>query len=221
MRTPNPTLKNRRREEILKVAAELFAGKNFHEVKMTDVAERVKIAKGSLYLHFKSKEELYISIITVRLEALLQMLKERFDRRQSPLTNLRRIIVHTYSFMCKYEYFFHIWYREKLNCSRSSHREIRHVYQEIKNLLASVLEEGIRSRYFHDQPVERLVDWILGLVDAAVLRGLQLNTADRREERVLLYEFVLRSIGTPSAWKQHQAGEDEPAIEELNRRVFV
>lgn len=52
-----------RRNEILDVAQDLFSKKGFDGTSTNDILERVGIARGTLYYHFKSKEEILDSLI--------------------------------------------------------------------------------------------------------------------------------------------------------------
>ena len=47
-----------RRNEILDVAGRLFIKKGYDSVTMSDIAAEIKVAKGTIYYYFKSKEEL-------------------------------------------------------------------------------------------------------------------------------------------------------------------
>ena len=61
-----------RRNEILDVAERLFATKGFDGTSTNDILEEIGIARGTLYYHFKSKEDILdamIDRITVRLLA--------------------------------------------------------------------------------------------------------------------------------------------------------
>lgn len=51
-----------RRQAIIRAAEEIFSRKGYRETTMLEIAERAGTAKGTLYLHFKSKEELYLTI---------------------------------------------------------------------------------------------------------------------------------------------------------------
>ena len=210
MRPINQKHKIERRYEILTVAAKLFAEKNYHQVLMDEVAEKAGVAKGSLYNYFSNKEDLYISIIVFRLESLLKLLHERIDNNQTPLINLRRIIIHIYSFMAKYPHFFQIWYREKLNCQNNTHQRIQELYQEIKDLLSVALDRGISEGILYPQCSKFIVDICLGMIDAAVIRSANLSTEEQRRERILLFEFILDAMGTEKAKQLHQSGLDEP-----------
>ncbi|WP_309121429.1 helix-turn-helix domain-containing protein [Paenibacillus sp.] len=52
-----------KKRQIIEAALKLFATKGFHETSIQDIAESVGIAKGSVYLHFKSKEDLLVSAL--------------------------------------------------------------------------------------------------------------------------------------------------------------
>ena len=52
-----------RKNEILDAAEELFVTKGFDKTSTNDILERVGIARGTLYYHFKSKEEILNAMI--------------------------------------------------------------------------------------------------------------------------------------------------------------
>ncbi len=72
------SLKEKQREErealILAAAEEMLAEKGYHETSMDEVALRVGISKGTLYLHFASKEDLIFTLLQrYAVEFLRQM----------------------------------------------------------------------------------------------------------------------------------------------------
>ena len=52
-----------RKKEILDIAEELFTTKGYDKTSTTDILERVGIARGTMYYHFKSKEEILDALI--------------------------------------------------------------------------------------------------------------------------------------------------------------
>lgn len=70
------SLKERQRKEreglILTTAEEVFLEKGFHDTSMDEIAARVGIAKGTVYLHFPGKEELVIAILERDMQSFLQ-----------------------------------------------------------------------------------------------------------------------------------------------------
>lgn len=54
-----------RKQEILKVAAELFIEKGYYEVSVEQIAEKIGIVKGTCYRYFSSKKELFFAALDV------------------------------------------------------------------------------------------------------------------------------------------------------------
>jgi len=54
--------KQQRREEIIQAAEKVFFTKGFEKSTMDDIAEHAELSKGTLYLYFKSKEDLHMAV---------------------------------------------------------------------------------------------------------------------------------------------------------------
>ena len=54
--------KQQRREEIIQAAEKVFFTKGFDKSTMDDIAEHAELSKGTLYLYFKSKEDLHMAV---------------------------------------------------------------------------------------------------------------------------------------------------------------
>lgn len=66
-----------KREAICRAAAQLFASKPYHEVRQEDIAERAGVGKGTLYIYFRSKDELYLALAREGFAALVERVRER------------------------------------------------------------------------------------------------------------------------------------------------
>ncbi|WP_100407120.1 TetR/AcrR family transcriptional regulator [Bacillus solitudinis] len=87
---------NDKQERILHSAMNLFANKGYHFTSMQEIAEDVGISKGSLYLNFKSKEELLLSIIKRYQDEMFEKLAfVSKDTYLSPFENLtKQVFIH-------------------------------------------------------------------------------------------------------------------------------
>jgi len=56
------------RDEILKAAIRLFASRGFHETSMSEVARAARVSKALIFWHFKTKEELFMAVLSRLLE---------------------------------------------------------------------------------------------------------------------------------------------------------
>jgi len=63
---------NDKKHQIIEAALRLFASKGFHATSIQDIAEEVGIAKGSVYLHFKSKEDVLISALKHTVHRMIE-----------------------------------------------------------------------------------------------------------------------------------------------------
>src|SRR6266487_626347 len=76
METPHQLLKERQRREraelILEAAEAVFTEKGYHEASIDEIALRVGVAKGTLYQHFASKEELVFALFESQIETILE-----------------------------------------------------------------------------------------------------------------------------------------------------
>ena len=68
--------KQRRRNDILDAAEHVFFEKGLKSATMDEVAEEAELSKGTLYLYFKSKEDLYLGITERALTVLKQMFQQ-------------------------------------------------------------------------------------------------------------------------------------------------
>jgi AcrR family transcriptional regulator len=73
-----------RRSEILAAAAKVFATKGFVATHMEDIAEAARLAKGTLYLYFQSKDAIYQATVRQAMTTLAALTEERV-RKESDL----------------------------------------------------------------------------------------------------------------------------------------
>ena len=73
-RAINKEQKLERKKNILKTALELFKKSSFHEININDIAKKTGIAKGTVFLYFKTKEELFLSLTEIEIKKLFNEL---------------------------------------------------------------------------------------------------------------------------------------------------
>ncbi|MCP4133478.1 MAG: TetR/AcrR family transcriptional regulator [bacterium] len=62
----------RRKEHILECAQTVFAEKGYYETQVSDIVKVAKIAKGTIYQYFKNKEDVFLSLLNIYLDAWAQ-----------------------------------------------------------------------------------------------------------------------------------------------------
>ena len=77
-----------RKKEILDVAEELFTAKGYESTSTTDILERVGIARGTLYYHFKSKEEILDALIDRIIQGMVSNIRLALSDKSTALQKL-------------------------------------------------------------------------------------------------------------------------------------
>ena len=80
-----------KRESILRAATRVFARNGYFNSKVADIARAAGVADGTVYLYFKSKEEILHSIFDQNMAAAIAADRKLIDKLRDPREKLRRI----------------------------------------------------------------------------------------------------------------------------------
>ena len=134
--------KEQRRNMIIDAAQKIFFKKGIENSTMDDVAREAELSKGTLYLYFKSKEDIQLAIAMRGSDILKVMMHKRLSDHKTGFENLLELAETAINFSGKhrhyYEFFlfFHIADYDQLNLEKS--RVIKYLTEQ--SPLAIVLE---------------------------------------------------------------------------------
>src|ERR1044072_7431658 len=81
-----------KRERILDAAERIFARHGFFAAKVSDVAKEAGVADGTIYLYFKNKDDLLISLFERRMQQVNETLRPAPAKVKSPREQLRAFV---------------------------------------------------------------------------------------------------------------------------------
>lgn len=89
--------KETRRRDLLRAAAATFAERPYGEIKVAEIAAAAGLAKGTVYLYFRTKEELFLQLVLEQLAEWLAELERELTAGSAPLTpaELADLLTHT------------------------------------------------------------------------------------------------------------------------------
>src|SRR5687768_7633800 len=87
---PSTQRRTDKRTLITDAAVEVFAERGFHQARVSDIARRAGVADGTIYLYFKNKEDLLLSIFEEKMDFLLGGLREALSDTDDPIERIRR-----------------------------------------------------------------------------------------------------------------------------------
>jgi AcrR family transcriptional regulator len=80
--------KEARREEILTAAYKVFVEKGLTSATVDDIAAVAELSKGTIYLYFHSKEDLYLSVMNRGLDIMLEMFEKATSTGDDPMQTI-------------------------------------------------------------------------------------------------------------------------------------
>jgi len=83
--------KQQRREEIINAAEKVFISKGFDQSTMDDIADEAELSKGTLYLYFKSKEQLHMEVARKAIILLNTCTSAAAEKASNALEKLREM----------------------------------------------------------------------------------------------------------------------------------
>jgi AcrR family transcriptional regulator len=83
------------RQRIQDVAIELFAEQGYEKTSLREIAERLDVTKAALYYHFKTKEEILVSIFAALTQPILDLIE--WGREQPHTLETKQEIIRRYS----------------------------------------------------------------------------------------------------------------------------
>lgn len=89
MSTDEGAKRRGKRELILEAAIRVFADRGFNSARVSDVAKEAGVADGTIYLYFKTKEEILLSIFEQSMDTLRDGLVARLDGVSDPMERVR------------------------------------------------------------------------------------------------------------------------------------
>ena len=89
---PKANAASGKRERILEAAVRVFAAEGFYNAKVAQIAQEAGVADGTIYLYFKSKDDLLISLFEDRMEGINANLRNALQASASAADKLRAVV---------------------------------------------------------------------------------------------------------------------------------
>ena len=155
------------RENILRHASDLFAGRDFARVSIDEVAARCRIGKGSVYRQFGSKEELYATVVIDGFMQLQREIRQALVDCTSTRARIEVVVRHTMVYFWSRRQFFALL-RDPTALPPRLERAYLRQRQELAKMIAAILGEGAASGALRaDLDMRIVAESLLGM-----LRGI-------------------------------------------------
>jgi len=158
-----------KKNNIIKIAANLFSQKSFHDVTMDEIAEKVGVAKGTIYLYFSSKDNLLFEILEHTFGSIEALLEKEVNTASLAPEKLKKVLAIIIKF-----------YRGNIDVLKILSRNETHLIQEHHDLTEKwrlrrielyekIIEKGIKEGSFKTRNTELAALILYGAVGAVMV----------------------------------------------------
>lgn len=182
--------KENRKNAILKAARKLFFERGFKSVTVDLIAAKAEVSKGSIYLYFDSKEEIYTQIlISANIERHKEI--ENFAKQEGSASDLLLLFARDYvDFFFENKELFRILmtfmlHADNMNLTEDQNTQLIHTTNENIRLISEILQKGIDSGEFaSDLDIRQAQNAIWGLFNGIISLYIYTGAPDKRAERI-------------------------------------
>ena len=173
-----------RKDEILDAAEKLFAAKGFDNTSTGDILEAVGIARGTLYYHFKSKEEILDGVIERITNRLMQDAREIARNKQLPM--LERLTKAIMSLNVETKIGHEVMEQVHRPQNALMHQKMQTtLLMGINPIITELVEEGIEQGICHTQYPESMVEMTMLYANTAFDElNIAGNSPEQKEKKI-------------------------------------
>ena len=135
---------NKTKRKIFETSMSLFAKKGYDSTSIEEITSVVGVAKGTLYYHFSSKEEIFNFLVEEGMNLLKKSIKIKIFPETTAIGKLKAIILIQIKIIVKYEDFITIVLSQMLGKDSKSLTIQNYLFDYLK-IIEDIIQEGINN----------------------------------------------------------------------------
>ena len=165
---------NKTKRKIFETSMKLFAEKGYDATSIEEITATVGVAKGTLYYHFSSKEEIFNFLVEEGMKLLKNSIEIKTSKFDNAIDKIKAIILIEIKVMAKYEHIITLilsqfWGTEQRNAFCKAY-----VLDYIKTI-ETIIEEGIKKGELPPVDAKLLASSIFSLTYSMLVYKAQTN----------------------------------------------
>lgn len=156
-------------QQIIQAALEVIAENGYHASQVSKIAKKANVADGTIYLYFKNKEDILISVFRERMGQFISKIESSIEEKETSSEKLKTLIEMHYLQLTESPFLARVTQLELRQSKPELRREINKVLKSYLNVIDSVIEQGIREKEIRSDIHPRLIrQMIFGTIDETV-----------------------------------------------------
>lgn len=139
-----------KRIRILRAAIRIFSQRGFFNSKVSDIAKAAGVADGTIYLYFKNKDDLLISLFEEKMGEVVAEVREKVLRGSGPMDRLWIFIENHMNLLVREAGLIEVLQVELRQSNKFMKEYVPVKFLEYLDVLGGILEEGKRDGTFRE-----------------------------------------------------------------------
>lgn len=183
-------------QRILNAAIKVFASKGFFQTKVSEIAKEAGVADGTVYVYFKNKDDLLISIFEVKMREVIAQFRRETQAKDDAQARLECLVrMHLAEFQANPD-LAAVFQLELRQSNRFMREYGKSELKEYLDLIGEIVEQGQQEGIFRREIPPRVVKrFIFGTLDEIVstwvLTGMKYDLESVAEP---VFDLFLRGI---------------------------
>lgn len=185
---------NKTKRILFKTAVKLFAEKGYDNTGIEEITAVAGYAKGSLYYHFETKEDMFDMLLEEGTKLLNNNIELKFRHCDNALEKIKVILMIEIKTIMRYEDFITVVINNTLG-ETSRTRKCQKAVNSYVEKIEDVIKEGIEEGLFYNGDANAIAYGIFGVTFSSLLYRLKQNRNVTAEQIYNGYvETVVRGI---------------------------
>ncbi|MCM3743548.1 TetR family transcriptional regulator [Sporosarcina luteola] len=156
-------------KQIVDAAVIVIAENGYHQAQVSKIAKEAGVADGTIYLYFKNKEDILISVFREKMGVFVENVQEILKKEISATEMLAKMIENHFSLLNGDRHLAIVTQLELRQSNKDLRYRINEVLKEYLTLLDAILTEGIKKGEFDQQIDIRLArQMVFGTIDETI-----------------------------------------------------
>jgi len=190
-------LKEKRIKQILTAATDIFARNGFHKASVNDIAKKAGVAKGTVYIYFESKEELFMNLLEYGFNRFIKKIEVAVKNIDDPVKKIETYFETSFKFIIEHKKFIKIIIFERPMFINITSKKFINVFSSRVRILEECINYGIKEGTFKKIDANSAAVAMIGGLNHLIFKWMLFNESYKLErEADLLKEIFIYGLLT-------------------------
>jgi TetR/AcrR family transcriptional regulator len=182
------------KKKIIDAAFEVLQRKEMHECVIDEIAKAAGVGKGTVYLYFKSKSELYSFLMMHMVDEMKAVIDSAKQSDSDPVSKIKKLVAGIDEYMSGRSQLFLMVREQAKPSDNKEHEKMHKVFEEMLFSIGDIIKEGISKGKLRDLPPVFVGALIFSSLTSAHHYRKRARPGAKKIDAELITDIILRGI---------------------------